>query len=86
MTLLWPAGVPVAVTTDPHGNPVAFTWQGRRHHLVGVVQRWQVDVDWWTPQGRSWREYMAVLTADHLLCVLYLDLSTAEWRLVRLYD
>ena len=51
-----------------------------------IRQRWQVDGDWWGEQGRVWREYMALTTADGMLCVIYFDLLDQSWHLSRLYD
>ncbi|MCB0074137.1 MAG: hypothetical protein KDE20_21880 [Caldilineaceae bacterium] len=86
MTRLWPQGQPIDVATDSHGRPVRFDWQGRSHRLKQVQQRWQVDTDWWSEEGRVWRDYQAVITTDGLLCVLYLDLLEQRWYLAKLYD
>lgn len=86
MTRLWPAGNEIEVKRDPRGNLLSFTWQGRTHPIQKVRQRWQVDTDWWSTQGRVYREYLAVTTADGLLCVLYLDFLDEQWYLAKCYD
>ena len=86
MTHLWPAGQPITVTADAEGQPTAFVWQEQRHTVARIVQRWEVDGEWWHVEGRIWRDYVALITHDHLFCVLYHDRLAAEWRLVRLYD
>ena len=41
---------------------------------------------WWAPESAAWQEYVKVITADRLLCILAHDLQNDEWRLVRLFD
>ena len=86
MTRLWPDGESIAVTVDSQGRPVRFTWQARVYRLHQVQQQWQVDSDWWSDDGRVWREYLAVTTTNGLLCVIYLDLLEQNWYLAKLYD
>lgn len=85
MTHLWSEGEPITVEVNSQGQPVRFTWQGRQHQLKYIIEHWQIDVDWWSEHGRIWRSYMTI-TAGSLLCVIYQDLVTHEWRLVRVYD
>ena len=86
MTQLWLAGEPITMETGSNGRPLRFCWQGRQHQLQYVVQHWQIDVDWWSEQGRVWRNYLTIITEGSLLCVIYQDLITQEWHLVRVYD
>lgn len=86
MTQLWAAGQPIVVTLDGLGVPTEFVWQGQRHVIRQIVQRWQVDTEWWRGEGRIWRDYLALITADNLFCVIYHDRLLEEWRLIRLYD
>ncbi len=86
MTRLWPGGEPVQVGLDEAGRPGYFVWQGRVHRVQTIHQRWVVDTDWWSPEGRVWREYLALVTQDGLLCVLYHDRLTGGWRLAKVYD
>ncbi len=74
------------VTVDPLGKPLHFIWQEQLHTIQKIVQRWQVDVEWWRAEGRIWREYLALITTHNLFCVIYRDLLVDEWRLVRVYD
>jgi hypothetical protein len=86
MSRLWPDGEPISMQTDAQGNPVRFTWRGSVHKLAQVQQRWQVDTDWWRPEGRIWRAYLAVTTTDGLFCVIYQDLEKQSWFLSKVYD
>ena len=86
MTRLWPDGEPIEVDTDEGGRPVRFDWQGQSYRLHQVQQHWQVDNDWWSEEGRVWRDYLAVTTTTGLLCVIYRDLLAGDWFLAKLYD
>ena len=86
MTTLWPTGQPIAVTLDPRGLPAAFAWQEHRHRVARIVQQWEVEGDWWHADGPVRRAYLALITHDNLLCVLYFDHLQEEWRLARVYD
>ena len=74
------------MVTDKRGQPFRFAWQGRSHRLQQVQQRWQVDSDWWSEEGRIWREYLAVITTGGLLCVIYFDFLEQGWYLAKIYD
>ena len=86
MTQLWPAGQAITVAVDQRGEPTYFVWQEQRHSIRRIVQRWQVDAEWWRAEGRVWRDYVALITGDNLFCVIYYDRLCEEWRLARLYD
>ena len=86
MTRLWGEGEVIQVDLDDRGWPAQFTWQGRTHRVQRIRQRWHVDTDWWADAGPVWREYIALTTADGLLCVLYFDLAAQWWRLSKVYD
>lgn len=86
MTRLFDPPVPITVDTDAAGAPSHFHWLARQHRIAGVVQSWQVDTDWWTPDGRAARTYYAVTTQGGLLCVLYHDHLGNAWFLSRAYD
>ncbi|MBI4789673.1 MAG: hypothetical protein HY782_21800 [Chloroflexi bacterium] len=86
MTRLWTAGQEIRVQRDAHGKLLKFTWQGRTHPIQKVRQRWQVDADWWSEEGRVFREYFAVTTTDGLLCVLYFDFLDEQWYIAKCYD
>lgn len=72
--------------SDGAGLPVRFFWHGRRRQVQHIVQRWQLDSDWWLSEGRVWRDHFAAITSDGLLFVAYYDHLTAEWRLAKIYD
>lgn len=84
MTRLWRTGDPILAHTDATGDLLAFTWQGQRHTVDAVANRWRVDLDWW--DQRLWREYFKLATDTGLLVILYHDLSTDTWCVQRLYD
>ncbi len=86
MSRLWPEGELIRMQCDAHGRPLRFIWQERTYLLAQIQQRWQVDADWWSADGRVWRDYVAVTTTGELLCVLYQDLLTEQWFLSKLYD
>jgi hypothetical protein len=86
MTRRWLDGQAIAVEFDPHGLVTSFIWQRQEHRLHHIQQRWQVDTDWWTDEGRIWRDYLAVTTTSGLLCVIFQDLLTGAWYLETLYD
>jgi hypothetical protein len=86
MTQLWPAGQLIDVVVDDNGMPTQFVWQEQPHRIHRIVQRWQIDTEWWRAEGRIWRDYLALITGDNLLCVIYYDRLCKEWRLTRLYD
>ena len=86
MTRFWPEGDPIDMVLDGQGSPLRFTWQGRSHRLQQVQQRWQIDTDWWSEEGRIWRDYLAVTTADGLLCVIYYDFLQEGWYVGKVYD
>ncbi|MFN8469474.1 MAG: hypothetical protein U0X20_28225 [Caldilineaceae bacterium] len=55
--------------------------------LVRAPQHWQVDTDWWHPDGGVHREYWAVTTSGGLLCVVYKELGgEGGWLLAKMYD
>ena len=86
MTQLWPAGQPITVAVDDHGLPLYFVWQEHQHTVRQIVQRWEIDAEWWRAEGRIWRNYLALITRDNLFCVIYYDRLLEAWRLIRLYD
>lgn len=86
MTRLWRAGQGIAVVADAADRPVRFIWQDRPHLVARIVQQWQVHVEWWETDGGAWREYFAVTTGGGLFCVLYRDVPSGAWFLVKIYD
>jgi hypothetical protein len=44
----------VSVTTNGEGQPIAFTWRGRRYRIDAVIGEWHLMDRWWerkSPQG-----------------------------------
>ena len=60
MSRFWPDGLPITVSCDALAAPTAFAWQGHRHTVVTVLERWRVDESWW--RRRVWREYFTLTT------------------------
>ena len=85
MTRLWPDSEIIEVELKD-GWPARFNWQGHAHPVQQIRQRWQIDSDWWGETGRAWREYMTIITADGLLCIIYFDLLEQTWHLSAVYD
>lgn len=85
MTLTWMDGEPIVVTLDAAGKPMHFIWEEQRHVVHQVVQRWELETEWWRPDPIR-RLYLAVFTDRKMLCVICHDLLRGEWRLIRLYD
>jgi len=76
----------IAVMLDDDGIPIQFVWREQRHGIARILQRWELETDWWRADGGIYRLYLAVLTDRKLLCVIYHDHLHAQWRLLRLYD
>ena len=85
MTRLWSEGEAVD-TWGEEGTPAGFFWQGGRHSIKEVCNRWRVHTRWWEPDRVVWREYLKVATGTGLLCLLYQDLIAGGWFLSRVYD
>ena len=87
MSRLFNPALAVEMDTDSWGRPTRFTLYGRQHKLVQALQHWQVDTDWWHPDGGVHREYWAVTTSGGLLCVVYKELAEPSgWFLAKMYD
>lgn len=87
MTKTWADGLPVRVdAVDAQGVPVSFGWQGQAHAVERLIQRWEVETDWWSEEGESRRLFVTVITKTGMLCVLFFDYGVSEWRISRLYD
>lgn len=84
MTRFWPDGLAIEVTTDSLAAPLSFSWNGRRHHVTRIVERWRIDEGWW--KRRAWREYFQLVTHSGLLALIYHDVRAGQWRLQRVYD
>ncbi len=87
MTKSWAEGLPVRVdVVDAQGVPNSFVWQGQTHAVERLVQRWEVETDWWADEGAARRLFVTVITKTGMLCVLFFDYETSDWRISRLYD
>jgi hypothetical protein len=75
---------PVEVEVDETGRP----WEVRGAPFTGparVVQRWIVEVDWWTSEPVA-RECWLVVLREQLMCVIYQDRADGTWYVERVYD
>lgn len=86
MTRFWPAGQPITTWGEWEEAPAGFTWQGWMHAIEEFHNRWRIHTRWWDVEEAIWREYVKVTTDTGLLCLLYRDLRTGGWFLVRVYD
>lgn len=84
MARFWPEGISIEVAADTLATPLAFVWQGHRHAITRVVERWRVDEGWWS--RRIWRENFIVTTQHGLLALIYHEVRTGRWYLQRVYD
>lgn len=84
MSPFWDMPLAIGVVADPLGTPLVLIWQGRRHRVVALIERWRVDEGWW--RGRAWREYLTLRTHTGLLLTIYHELPRGGWYLQRLYD
>lgn len=72
------------VRTNPAGIPDAFTWQGRMHTVVTLLECWKMRDQWWSQPVQ--RDYFKLTTSLGWLVVLYHDLYANTWHLERLLD
>jgi hypothetical protein len=84
MTHFWPEGELIQVEADALWTPLHLTWNGGRHPVQVILDRWRVDEDWW--RERVWREYFRLITRTGLLVEVFHDLTTGEWYVQRVYD
>ncbi len=72
----------IDVELGPDGQPVAFSWNGRRERIE-VCNRWRVEEGWWSrPIARDYFK----LAGPRWLALVYLDRIDGTWHLERLYD
>ncbi|HVO71616.1 MAG TPA: hypothetical protein VMT24_16315 [Aggregatilineaceae bacterium] len=84
MTHFWPEGKLIQVEADALWTPLHLTWDGGRHPVQVILDRWRVDEDWW--RERVWREYFQLTTRTGLLVEVFHDLTAGEWYVQRVYD
>ena len=84
MTYLWLFGDPIQVTLNRLGLPDVFVWHNRQHPVQGIADFWRVDTEWW--RVRVWRDYFTLYTRTGLMVIVYRDILSGEWYLLRRYD
>jgi hypothetical protein len=67
-----------------HGLPRAFSWHGRRHVVLEVLERWRDTGRWW--EGEAPRLFFRLETAGGGLWEIYRDEAQGTWHLYRIYD
>lgn len=84
MTRLLNPPRPIEVEVGDDGAPRQVRGPGSFTGPVRPVQRWVVEMDWWSePIARDcWR----VLLRGRLLCEIYRDRADGAWYLERVYD
>ncbi len=69
--------VPIVVETGADGEPAFITWRGRRIAVDTIVDRWQIEDEWWRdPVARLYRR---LLLFDERLLTVFEDLLTGRW-------
>lgn len=86
MTRIWPDGIPVTVILDDELMPTRFVWNDAPHVVSHIAMRWEVQTDWWSEAGETYREYVRLITKSGLLCDLFYDHLDPGWKLARVYD
>jgi hypothetical protein len=86
MSYFWKEGIAIEVEADRYGNPEIIRWNGTRHRVESVANRWMIDDGWWQVEGRIWRTYYKVATHDGLLLILFQNVKEQDWFIQRLYD
>ena len=82
MTRLVTRSAAIDVTLDHGRAPIAIS--GAFTGSIEPIARWKVEGSWW--DRPVVREYWKVVLNSSLLCELYLDLTTNEWFVERVYD
>ena len=84
MTRLLVPAERVDLDADDDGIPLSFQWDGRKHTVVEVAERWRVDTEWWRVRQR--REHFVIVTNTQLVLMIYCDLIRREWYVQRIFD
>lgn len=91
---------PVRVEIKSDGQPRAFTWRGRRYHVLHINEPWHLTDRWWVSaaepddnggKGYSDRYYYRVSARERgaryvLWCDLYHDRAPNVWMLEKVLD
>ena len=83
---LFPAGSSLRVRIDAQERPLAFVWLGETHAIQSVEDICEPHLDWWSAEGEVHRMYYLVVTERNLICEIYRDLVTGDWRMSRVFD
>lgn len=78
-------GEPLTVACDASGRPLSFRWAGQTHKVAHICNRWRVRGEWWQGEGGG-REYIKLIDAGGMLCLIACDLDAGAWFLIRIYD
>ncbi len=68
------APVPIAVQEDADHAPTAVTLIGRAHPVESVMDRWQIDDEWWRDEVIS-RMYYQLVVDNGRVVIVYRDLD-----------
>ena len=73
--------VPIAVTTDRHGQPLDITEQGGHSssttRVIAILDTWRIDDEWWRdPISRS---YFDITFENGRHVVVFKDLTSGKW-------
>lgn len=79
-------GDPIRTRADDRGHPQSFSWHGRLHQVETVEDIREPCLDWWSAGGEIHRVYYVVTTHRGMICEIYHDRSTDDWRISRIYD
>ncbi len=69
--------VPVKVVTDYQGNPSAVRL-GRWVGVVGVLDCWRADDEWWEPQAKP-KTYYKVALQNGFDLTIFREPSSGKW-------
>ena len=80
------SGIPekIEIETDAKGDPVSLNYNGRRHSVLAVHERWRLEDGWWGDEEK--RCYYRVQTSCGSVYDIYHELVTDCWYLDRVYD
>jgi hypothetical protein len=87
-------GIPIQVTTNGSGEPIAFTWRGNEYRVVSVLQVWRLRDRWWVKpveamhsgKSASDRWYYRVECPGFAYYEIYYDAAVNWWIMDRVLD
>ena len=68
------APIPITVQHDEENVPVTIRLKGREHPVESVMDRWEIDDEWWRGQ-RICRMYYQVVVDGGRVVIVYRDLD-----------